>query len=80
MVTFKQDGKCELPIRNLSLDDKAYWEVQEVNNIAVLSITGSKDTLFNRDFSFYLDKRKQGQATVDILELKSGNLFWKCSR
>lgn len=80
MASFKNNGICELPIRDLSLKDGANWRISKVNNIIILSITGSQDTIFNKDFTVSFSKRKQGEATIDVIELKSKNLYWKCSK
>ena len=77
---FYEENICELPIRDLSLDDKAKWEITKTNQGYVLEITEASDSIFNRQYGISLDTRKQGDAIVKVLKLSSEGLVIKCSQ
>lgn len=80
LLVIKEDGSCELPSRDLSINRNARWDLMDNHDIHYLVITNAQDSLFNKEYEIEVTQRQQLSLNVKILELRSKELYLKCSQ
>lgn len=80
LMVIKEDGSCELPSWDLSVNRSAKWDLREKQDIQYLVISEARDSLFNKEYEIKITQRQQLALSVKVLELRSNELYLKCSQ